>query len=50
MPFIFALVRIVQSGSIEYMCEETLGKYFVDLKTVAIDPVASSASLALWLK
>ena len=50
MHFIFALIYIVRSGSIEYMCEEALKKNFVDLKAVAIDPVASSASLTLWLK
>ena len=33
MPFIFALVRIVRSGSIEYMCEEDLEKKLCRLES-----------------
>ena len=36
---------ILSDQGVSNICKETLGKNFVDLKTVEIDPVASSAYL-----
>ena len=41
---------ILSDKGVSNICKEALEKNFVYLKAVAIDPVASSASLALWLK